>query len=119
MLFFFDIHLDGRTQFDDTGQDFNSAEEAMNYVCECARICYAQGNAAGHAIIRQTIVEITDREGLSEIVRLEECVPELRTLQKLLASASAGTTRLTSIFVVLFGRETCCPASVAAVQSDI
>jgi hypothetical protein len=72
MRYFFDIHFRGETHLDEHGEEFRSADEARAYVIECAHICMGEGSAVDRAWMRQGIVEITDREGLSDVVMLAD-----------------------------------------------
>jgi hypothetical protein len=77
MRYFFDIHCNGEAFLDDKGREFPTGDEARQYVVACGRICLAEGTPEQRAVMRQCIIEITDREGLSDVVMLADCLPRL------------------------------------------
>jgi hypothetical protein len=88
MRYFFDIHLNGETHLDAYGKDFCSPDEARAYVIGCARICVAEGSAIDRARMGQCIVEITDREGLSDVVMLADILHNRRNPRRVLQQAA-------------------------------
>ena len=82
MRYFFDVHLNGETLLDERGTEFASLAEASHHVLTCARISMAEGTFAERKILAQTIVEITDHDGLSEVIVLAEAIRPQRNGRK-------------------------------------
>lgn len=72
MRYFFDIHLDGKCHLDDHGEEFTSAEEARQYVLSCGRTLIEEGLPQGRRTMAQCVIEISDREGLSDLIPMTE-----------------------------------------------
>jgi hypothetical protein len=87
MRYFFDIHLDGQCHLDEHGQDFNSAEAARHYVIACGRICMTEGLQRERALLAQCIIEITDREGFSDVVMMADVIRPHRNSRRVLQRA--------------------------------
>jgi hypothetical protein len=88
MRYFFDIHLKGQCQLDERGQDFRSLEDARNYVITCGRICLIDGLPRERSVLAQCIIEITDREGLSDVVMLADVIRPHRNPRRVLQRAA-------------------------------
>jgi hypothetical protein len=88
MRYFFDIHLHGETHLDAYGKEFRSADEARAYVITCARICMAEGSVSDRTRMWQCMVEITDREGLSDVVMLADILHDRRNPRRVLQQAA-------------------------------
>ena len=63
-------HLNGQCHLDEDGQDFRTVEEARHYVITCGRVCVSYGPPRERAILAHCIIEITDREALSDVVMM-------------------------------------------------
>jgi hypothetical protein len=88
MRYFFDIHLNGQCYLDEHGQDFRSVEDARDYVITCGRICLTDGLPRERALLAQCIIEITDREGLSDVVMLSDVTRPHRNPRRVLQRAA-------------------------------
>ena len=90
MRYFFDLHLNGQCHLDEHGQDFRTAEEARHYVITCGRICVNYGPPRERAILAQCIIEITDREALSDVVMMADVIRPHRNPRRVLQRAAHG-----------------------------
>ncbi len=77
MRYFFDIHLHGKCHLDDRGEEFNSAEEAREYVVDCGRTCMIEGQPHERRTMAQCIIEVTDCEGLSDLLTMADVLPPI------------------------------------------
>ena len=93
MRYFFDIHLNGRCQLDEHCQDFRSLEDARNYVITCGRICLTDGLPRERSVLAQCIIEITNRDGVSDVVMLADMMRPHRNPRRVLERA-AQTLRI-------------------------
>ena len=88
MRYFFDIHLNGQCHLDEHGQDFKSVEEARRYVITCGRLCLTEGLPRDRTLLAQCIIEITDREGVSDVVMLADVIRPHRNPRRVLQRAA-------------------------------
>jgi hypothetical protein len=89
MRYFFDIHLHGKCHLDNRGEEFNSAEEAREYVVDCGRTCMIEGQPHERRTMAQCIIEVTDREGLSDLLTMAD----VRSFGVRIGKAQAGSCR--------------------------
>ena len=90
MRYFFDIHLHGETQLDESGQEFRSLQDARNYVLASGLTCLAECGPRDRALIGQCVVEITNHDGVSDLVVLADCRPTKRPTRHGLQAALGG-----------------------------
>ena len=88
MQYFFDIHLNGKCDLDEEGKEFRTVEEARDYVLACARVCMSEGSPADKKVLAQSIIEITDRNGLSDVVTLADAARPFRNPRRVLQRAA-------------------------------
>jgi hypothetical protein len=88
MRYFFDIHLNGECHLDEEGKEFRIVEEARDYVLVCARICVAEGTPADKKVMAQSLIEITDRTGFSDVVTLNDVSRPFRNPRRVLQRAA-------------------------------
>ena len=66
MRFYFDIHYRGKVDPDQAGEEFGSIEEARAYAFDTVQRFLRMGERPNIRFVMQAIIEITDRQGLSE-----------------------------------------------------
>ena len=66
MRFYFDIHYNGKVDPDQDGEEFGRLEEARAYAFDTAQQFLRMGETPNMRFVSQAIIEITDRNGLSE-----------------------------------------------------
>ena len=88
MRYFFDIHLNGECHLDKVGQEFRSPEDARAYVLACARTCMTSGTPADKKVLAQSVIEITDRQGMSDVVTLIDVIRPHRDPRRVLQRAA-------------------------------
>ena len=68
MRYFFDIHYGDEVFPDDLGEEFCTPDEAKRFVLETAAEFIAAGRKPNPKVFAQAIIEITDRNGYSNIL---------------------------------------------------
>ena len=68
MRYFFDIHYGDEVFPDDLGEEFRTSDEAKQFVLETAAEFLAAGRKPNAKVFAQAIIEITDRNGYSDIL---------------------------------------------------
>jgi hypothetical protein len=94
MRYFFDVHLQGQTFLDERGAEFDSLEQARQHVIATARRCMAEGTSEERKLLVQLIVEVTDKDALSEVILLADAIPHRRPRRLVLRDASTRSTEL-------------------------
>jgi hypothetical protein len=77
MRYYFDIQLGSQLHRDNSGREFSSADEARLYAIECGRQCYLGDNPFDKEVLRNLSIEVTDRQGTSNIVAYSDLANSL------------------------------------------